>query len=194
MALKKTIVFIDAGYLSKISKCFGKGKYLKVDILKFAQYLAIKQSLWCQHVFYYDAPPFQSHNPNAKEIRMKAGYDSFIDKLKRTKEITVREGRLQKTESGFTQKGVDTLVTMDLTEAPQEWGIKTVILLACDTDFTPILNNLREKKQIKVILYYYTDRQRNSIFSMSNRILTACDKCELLTEDYFKRNLVKKKK
>lgn len=47
MALERTIVFIDAGYLSKISKYFGKGKYLKVDIVKFAKYLAIKESLWC---------------------------------------------------------------------------------------------------------------------------------------------------
>jgi hypothetical protein len=58
--LEKTIVFIDAGYLSKISKHFGNGKYLELDIIKFTQYLAIKKGLWCDHVFYYTALPYQS--------------------------------------------------------------------------------------------------------------------------------------
>ena len=110
---KNALIFIDAGYLSKLSKYFGKGKYLKLDIIKFANYLAIKQGLWCKHIFYYTAPPFQSSKPTKAEIKLKAGYDSFIDKL-RNKSITVREGRLQKIGKKFTQKGVDTWLTMDL--------------------------------------------------------------------------------
>lgn len=189
MRLEKTLIFIDAGYLSKLSKHFGKGKYLKIDVIKFAKHLAIKQNLWCDHIFYYDAPPFQSEKPTEEESRRKAGYDVFIDKLKKNKEVTVREGRLQKIGKKFTQKGVDTLLTMDLSEESRARKIKTIILLACDTDFVPILNNLRERNNIKVVLYYYTDLKRGSRFSMSNYILTACDfKC-LLTEEYFKRNL-----
>ena len=83
MSLNKTLVFIDASYLSKISKYFGKGKYLKLDLIKFAHYLAIKQGLWCEHIYYYTAPPFQGNNPTADEIKRKAGYDSYIAKLKK---------------------------------------------------------------------------------------------------------------
>ncbi|MFH1587895.1 MAG: NYN domain-containing protein [Candidatus Diapherotrites archaeon] len=189
MNLEKTLVFIDAGYLSKLSKHFGKGKYLKIDLIKFAKYLSIKQNLWCEHIFYYTAPPFQSSNPTEKESKLKSGYDSFISKLKDKKEISVREGRLQKIGKEFTQKGVDTLLTMDLAEEPRERKIQTIVLLACDTDFVPILNKLRNKHQIKVILYYFMDRKRKSAFSMSNHILTACDSKILLSEECFKRNL-----
>ena len=190
MTLERTLVFIDAGYLSKLSKHFGGGKYLKLDIIKFAQYLSIKQNLWCAHIFYYTAPPFQDTTPTMKDAQMRAGYDKYMSKLKRNRDLTVREGRVQNIDGQFTQKGVDTLLTMDLAEEPSERGINTIILLACDTDFVPILNRIRERHKIKVILYYFMDRQRGSIFSMSNHILTACDVPALLTSEYFTRNLL----
>ena len=186
---ERTLVFIDDGYLSKISKELGGGKYLKIDYPKFARYLSIKEGLWCEHIYYYTAPPYQSPKPTKEEASRKAGYDSFIDRIKKKGEVTVREGRLQKADGFFIQKGVDTLSTMDLLEAPIERGIKTIILIACDTDFVPILNKIRKEKGIKVILYYYTDKQRRSKFSMSNHILTACDKTVLLTKEFFTKNL-----
>lgn len=78
---------------------------------------------------------------------------------------------------------------MDLIEETIGRKIKTIILLACDTDFVPVLNKIRSKDQIKVVLYYFTDRKRDSLFSMSNHILTACDMKTLLTDEYFKRNI-----
>jgi len=104
----------------------------------------------------------------------------------------VREGRLQKINNIFTQKGVDTLLTMDLSQEPLRKGINKIILLACDTDFVPILKEIREHNKMQVILYYFSDRQRNSIFSMSNHILTVCDEKILLTEEFFKCNLLVK--
>lgn len=187
--LENTLVFIDAGYLSKVLKHFGDGKYLRVDLVKFAKYISIKQNLWCSHVFYYTAPPYQSPKPTPSEKKFKTGYDSFVSKLDKHKEITIREGRLQKIGNDFTQKGVDTLLTMDLRDEPSDRDIKTIILLVCDTDFVPILNNIRKKHKIKVILYYYTDKKRKSIFSMSNHILTACDSKVLLTKEDFTKNL-----
>lgn len=78
---------------------------------------------------------------------------------------------------------------MDLAEETIGRKIKSIIFLACDTDFVPILNRIRSNNQIKVILYYFTDRKRGSLFSMSNHILTACDVKVLLTDEYFKRNV-----
>jgi len=190
--LENTIVFIDAGYLSKISKYFGDGKYLRLNLINFAKYLAIKQGLWCSHIFYYTAPPYQSANPNEKEIALKSGYDSFINKLKKHSDITIREGRLQKQKNEFIQKGVDTLLTMDLNNEPIDRGIKTIIVLAGDTDFVPIFNSIRKKYNIKIILYYFSDMKRKSIFSMSNHILTACSSKQLLTKDFFTKNLQEK--
>jgi len=191
MVLERTVVFFDAGYLSKLSKYFGKGKYLKLDLVKFAKHLAKKQGLLCEHVFYYTAPPFQSNKPTPQESRFKAGYDSFMSKLKMNSNITVREGRLQKIGDSFTQKGVDTLLTMDLAQEPLKRKISTIVLLACDTDFVPILNHLRGENKIKVVLYYFNDKKRKEQFSMSNHILTACDKCFKLEESDFTENLLR---
>lgn len=94
----------------------------------------------------------------------------------------VREGRCQKIDGHYQQKGVDTLITIDLFKIPE--NIKTIILLVCDTDFVPVLNEIRSRG-IKVILYYFSDRVRNSKFSMSNHILSACDEYFLLTKEYF---------
>ena len=190
MSVERTVVFFDAGYLSKLSKYFGNGKYLKLDLVKFAKHLAEKQGLVCEHVFYYTAPPFQSEKPTMQESKFKAGYDSFMSKLKTDSNITIREGRLQKIGNNFTQKGVDTLLTMDLAQEPLKRKISTIVLLACDTDFVPILNHLRVENKIKVILYYFNDRKRKEQFSMSNHILTACDRCVCLEEKDFTQNLL----
>lgn len=194
MAIEKTLVFIDAGYLSKISKFFGNGKHLKLNLVRFSLYLAEKQGLECAHIFYYTAPPFQGEPPTLLESQLRAGYDSFTEKLSQDSRITIREGRLQKIGSTFTQKGVDTLLTMDLCEETVSRKINTIILLAADTDFVPVLNHLRANKGIKVILYYFTDRVRGSLFSMSNHLLTACSTSRMLQIEDFLKNQVNREK
>jgi uncharacterized LabA/DUF88 family protein len=189
---KRSLIFIDAGYLSKISRYFGDGKHIKLDLIRFSSYLAQKQSLSCEHIYYYTAPPFQSNPPAQLENKLRAGYDSFIQKMKNNSLITIREGRLQKIGETFTQKGVDTLLTMDLCQEPLARKICTIIIIAADTDFVPILNELRIRHQIKVILYYFTDRHRKSIFSMSNHLLTAVTKSVILGKEDFGLNEIKK--
>jgi len=186
MMMEDTFVFIDDGYFSLISKHFGKGKHIKVDIKQFGITLAKENNLWCKNVFYYTAPPFQNAKPTPEQIKRRANHDKFIHKLKKIPEITIRQGRCQKIGGDYKQKGVDSLIIMDLFRTPQ--SIRTVILIACDTDFVPILNELRSRGMY-VILYYFTDRVRNSKFSMSNHIMNACDRCVLLTEKHFKKSM-----
>ena len=91
---KNTIIYIDSGFLSKVSKYFGKDRYLVYDISKFAKILAIKETLMCNKIFYYTAPPYQSSSSTKEEESKKEGYDKFIKKL-RNKNVIVREGRCQ---------------------------------------------------------------------------------------------------
>jgi hypothetical protein len=44
--MEKTIIFLDAGYLSFISKYFGHGKPIKYKIEKLAMNLAISRNLF----------------------------------------------------------------------------------------------------------------------------------------------------
>ena len=185
--MEETLVFIDEGFLSKISKFFGEGKYLRFDKIQFSKDVARKENLFCKHIFYYTAPPFQSGKPTELEIKMKRGYDKFIKSLNKNKIITIREGRVQKifNEKGelqFKQKGVDTLMTMDLGRIKDDFPeIKKIIIISSDTDFCPIIRNIRQKDKIKVILGTYFDKKRKSEFSLSNELIDCCEK-------YFKLN------
>ncbi len=187
--MEKAVVMIDAGFLSKVSYKLGEGHYYKYDLLKFSKMISGKQELIFNHLFFYNAPPFQSAKPDEDERKRKEDYDSFTEKLNKNKQVTIREGRCQRlTINGkykFKQKGVDTLLTMDLMYLPIEHPkIKKVILIASDSDFVPVIERLK-KLGIEVILYTYFERNRNSIFSTSNKLLKVVNKYVRLTKKDF---------
>lgn len=176
------IVFIDGAYLSLVSKFLGKGKHLKFDIKKFSENLAESQDLNCKEIFYYNCPPFQGTPPTEEQEKRKAGYDKFISKLDLAG-INVREGRCQMINNEYTQKGVDVLLSIDLVRNANK--IKNFLLVACDTDFVPAIKDIREKDKVRVILYYFRDK--NAQFSMSDHILSVCDKRVKLRKEDFER-------
>ena len=189
--LNETIVFIDEGFLDKLTKFLGGEKRLKFRKLDFAKRIAKKQGLFCKHLFYYTCPPFQSDKPTTDEIKRKKGYDKFIAALSKDKNITIREGRVQKivNERGeiiYKQKGVDTLLTIDLSHIRDDFpDIRIVILVSSDTDFCPVINDIKERNKIEVILYTYFDKKRKSKFSLSNELLKCCSKYVLLKKEDF---------
>lgn len=127
----------------------------------------------------------------------RKNYNEFKKKLRNIggEQIIIREGRCQriknsKGEFEYKQKGVDTYLTMDLMRLPIDYPkIKQIILIASDSDFVPIVNDLK-KRGINVILYTYFDRKRDSMFSTSNFLLQSASRYEQLTKDDFKRCLL----
>lgn len=184
-----TYVFIDGKYLSLISKHFGNGKYLDFDLNQFAYTIAKSQGLWCKGVFYYTAPPYQSPKPTKDEKLRKSNYDRFVNAMRRIQNFTIREGRCQKIDDVFHEKGVDTLLTMDLVDAPKN-DIKTLVLIICDTDFVPILSKLKNSG-VEIILFYFNDFKRNSKFSMSNHLFTVCSRHILIDLELFEKSMKK---
>ncbi|MEK6955411.1 MAG: NYN domain-containing protein [Nanoarchaeota archaeon] len=184
--MKNAYVIIDGAYLSLLCKYFGNGKYLRLNIKKFSEYLCKKEKINCEKIFYYTAPPYQSYNPNTEETNRKKGYDSFISKLKNNS-VIIREGRLQKIDNKYYQKGVDTLITIDLMDISLNKKADLIMLISCDTDFVPVLEKIRNDYGMKIILYYFTDKIRNSRFSLSNHLLISCDKCVLFNKEDFKQ-------
>lgn len=197
MEEKKTeecYVFLDAGYLSKISEYFaGEGNYLKYNLGKFPIALARGKGLWCKNTFYYTAPPYLSSMPTPEERERRSRHNNFVENiLKKKYGFIVREGRCQKGED-YHQKGVDSLIDIDLMDLCQKKVVKNIIILTCDTDFVPILNKIRSEWGLRVILAYFTDHKRNSIFSLSNHLLTACDSFILVEKNHFEIIGTKKK-
>ena len=151
--MEETLVFIDAGFISKLSRYFGGGKYLSYDIIKFTGLLADKIELIPKRIYYYTAPPFQSNNPSLEERNRKDKYDSFIKKLSENPKVVIREGRCQKLNKNslisYGQKAVDPLMIIDLMSVPLKFSfIKKIILIACDSDFVPAIEELKTYKNL----------------------------------------------
>lgn len=196
--MEKSIVVIDAGFLSKLSKYFGNGKYLVYDLVLFSKNISKKQRFDCEHIYYYTAPPFQSNNSNKDELDRFKRYENFRTNLSKEKIISIREGRCQrlKVDGKFTygQKGVDALAIIDLMSIPLEHkDVKKIILIANDSDFVPVVKKLRQLK-IEVILYTYYSKNRKNSFSRSNELLKSVSKYVQLTkEDFINSPLIKNK-
>lgn len=194
--MEKVIVFIDAGFLSKLSKYFGNGKYLTYDLILFSKNIAKKQNFHCEHIYYYTAPPFQSNNSSKEELERYKRYEDFKNNLAKDKIISIREGRCQrlKIEGKFAygQKGVDALAIIDLMSIPLEYNeVKKIILIANDSDFVPVVNKLKQLK-IEVVLYTYYSKNRESSFSRSNELLKNVSKYVQITkEDFINSPLIK---
>ena len=62
--------------------------------------------------------------------------------------------------------------------------IKTIIIIACDSDFVPAIKQLKAEG-IKIILYTYFDRKRNSLFSRYNNLLKTASKWVKLNQEDF---------
>lgn len=187
--MENTIVFIDAGFLSKLSKHFGKGRYLIYDLFEFPKCIAKKQSLFCKKTFYYTAPPFILDKPSPEETRRKKNYDNFIEKLSKNKDFIIREGRCQRLKIDgkfvYKQKGVDSLAIIDLINVLIDYpDVRRVIIIASDSDFVPVINDLK-RRGIKTILYTYYERGRKATFSTSNELIKSVYKYVLLAEEDF---------
>ncbi len=222
-----TLVFIDANFLSKLSKHFGNGNFLVYDLIKFSENLSRKQKLidnsdnWdkicsefsiciilklpilinriilnCKNIFYYTAPPFQSSVPTSEEEKKNRGYGKFINKLKK-RGVVVREGRCQRLKCDdnfvYKQKAVDILLTMDLMSVPIDYPkVKRIILVSSDSDFVPVVESL-EEKGVKIILYTYYEKIRDTPFSVSNHLIKSVHKYVQLTKEDFDNSPLKKR-
>jgi len=184
----ETIVFIDEAFLSKLSKYFGMGKYLKFDRVLFSENMAKKEKSLLRNIFLYIAPPFQCSNSSGDEKLRKDGHDRLVKKL-REKGVTVREGRCQRLKIDgnfkYSQKAVDILLAIDLVLTPLRYPkIKKVILIACDSDFVPVVQSL-EDFGVKTVLWTYYEKKRDTNFSRSNDLIKSVYKYVLLSKEDF---------
>jgi len=92
----------------------------------------------------------------------------------------------------YSQKGVDTLLTIDLSHIKDDYpNIKKIILISSDTDFCPVIRDIKERDKIEVILYTYFDKKRHSKFSLSNELISCCSKYVRLLKSHFDKAIKK---
>jgi uncharacterized LabA/DUF88 family protein len=192
--MKETLVFIDAGFLSKVNKNIRTGTYF--NKINFATTISKNENFFMKKLYYYDAPP---HSSNYKLVEK---YNNFKNKLTQNKKVILREGRLQKLvikskcekcyteilKTKYQQKGVDTLLTMDLNNFQEKYKkIKTIILITSDSDFIPIIKHLKSKN-IKIILYtFYTKDRKSEVSNKSPKLVKAVDDFKLIKKEFFEK-------
>jgi uncharacterized LabA/DUF88 family protein len=117
----------------------------------------------------------------------------FISNFKDSNLFTIKEGRVQKFidkdgKENFKQKGVDALMVADMISVPIKFkDVKKIILVTSDTDFCPIISQI-EEFGIKVLLYTYYEKQRNSKFSVSHHLIDCCTNVSYLNKEDFEKN------
>lgn len=173
--MNETLVFVDNGFFKLVKKNFDEKRGAKSRLLTIFRNICSNENLQLKHLFFYTAPPYQSMYPNKTEVSLKRGYDTLRKLFSYKKWITLREGRCQRLKIDgvyrYNQKGVDILLTIDLMRFDRVFkNIHTIILIACDSDFVPVIEKLKEEG-IQVILYTYFDRKRHSAFSRYNELL-----------------------
>ncbi|MGC8680345.1 MAG: NYN domain-containing protein [Candidatus Micrarchaeia archaeon] len=181
--LPEVIIFIDGHYLSLIAQSLNN---LKIDFYKLSKALAKEEKLWWHSTYYYYSPPYQSNPPTYEERIKQSNYDKFINVIKQLKNFTVREGKCQKLPDGYHEKEVDILLTIDLMKLKfnklTDKPIKNIILITTDSDFVPVIKELREDN-INIILYYYNGSINNNKVIFPYSLSNTCNKTQELTPD-----------
>ena len=183
----RVVVFIDNAYLIRLKNYFFKRKF-KYSLRDFVFSVAKANNLVVEKIFVYDAPPFQSEEPNEWENKKREDYDRFANYFKK-EEIILREGRTQRLRIGnkfvYSQKGVDMLLGIDAVSVKNEFSdANGVVLLTGDSDFVPLVDKLK-KLNILVFLWTYFEKIRGSSFSRSNYLIKSVSRCFKLTKENF---------
>ena len=187
--MEDSLVFVDNGFFKLVQKEFSIRGKKKKKLLQTFRNICMKEKLNLKHLYFYTAPPYQGYNLTKEEIKLKKNYDGLSRLLNYKKWVTLREGRCQRLKIDgnykYTQKGVDILLTIDLMRFDRKFpSVKKIILIACDSDFVPVIEQLKGEG-VEVILYTYFDRIRESRFSRYNELLGSCSRwVKLKSEDF----------
>jgi len=153
-------VFIDGGYLEKIIKNeFGE---VTIDFSRLVEALVGGRELL--RTYYYNCLPYQSNPPTREESERFARKERFFSYLRRLPRFSVRLGKLAYRGVGadgqkeFEQKGIDTLLSIDMVNLAATKQVSNIILLAGDSDYIPAVEVVRTHG-VGVILYHSQNRR-----------------------------------
>ncbi len=193
--MDKTAVFVDGGYIAMLTKFAfpsheGIPRRLNFELL--CKNICDERTVELLRGYYYHCPPFQSQYPTEEEKRRKQNYDKFIHGLKQLKRFQVREGRLSKVYDEtkkpiYIQKGVDVLLAIDMIKLILKGAIQRIIIIACDSDFVPVVRAIREEGTI-VELYHFTEGTEN--FLSSRYLLDEVDESFTLSKQLLEKSTI----
>jgi uncharacterized LabA/DUF88 family protein len=192
--VRRAVLFIDGGYLAKISKGFGMPKL---------DFLALSEML-CKggdnddyddgdrlRTYYYYCMPFQGTPPSSEESSRYGRADKFVKTLTKLPKFEVRLGRFQKIQNGlssdgaaaYVQKGIDVMLAVDLVKMSWSKQIDRAIMLAADSDFVYAVQTAKDAGVSTRLCY--SDRH-----PVSDLMLDIFDERLAITDDLINRCLL----
>lgn len=177
--MDKSAVFIDGGYISKLTKKHFTNKDKtpkKIDFAKLGLILASKCNSELLRTYYYDCAPYISSAPTLDEKRRQEGFDKFMYSLRQLDKFEIRLGRLRKyfNQNGlpeFEQKGVDVKLAIDALNLSLKGKIIKAIFVTGDADFVPVVKAIKDEG-IEVYLFFHDSSvHRDILEAVDNKIL-----------------------
>ena len=189
--MRRAVLFIDGGYLAKISKGFGMPK---LDFHALSEMLCKERDddddSGRLRTYYYYCMPFQGTPPSAEESSRYGRADKFVKTLTKLPKFEVRLGRFQKIQNGsstdgavYVQKGIDVMLAVDLVKMSWSKQIDRAIMLAADSDFIYAVQTAKDAGVSTQLCY----SDRNPV---SDLMLDVFDERLVITDDLIKRCLL----
>jgi uncharacterized LabA/DUF88 family protein len=167
-------VFIDGGYLDKVLRHEHHGASLDYDKLATEMVAGLER----YRVYYYHCPRFMGTNPSRDDRQAQAAQDRFFEKIRALPRFEVRLGRLKyrgRDSTGapiFQQKAVDVLLAIDVVRIAMRNTVSTVVLLAGDGDYAPLIH---VAKDAGVITRLFHAAGTTDFTSHAPELWSACD-------------------
>lgn len=152
----RIMVFIDSGYFTEhfvenelgiprtefnfdgfIKNIAGKNGFPALDTVRLIR------------TYYYDGLPDPRYSPKYKEQKQFHGYLNYV-----VPNLEVRTGRLIKTSGMWQQKGVDTILALDMIDKAYTNQYDVAILIAGDLDHLPAVENVKSSGKEVYGVYY----------------------------------------
>jgi uncharacterized LabA/DUF88 family protein len=137
------MVFIDGGYLRKaLRDLFGRDDF---NFAGFSTELLVHQADWRSHwgevqrTYFYDALISLSDDAD-----MHAKQTAYFDRISMMEGCEVKLGTLVNGKDGLRQKGVDTLLAIDMVSKAYTNQYEVAILVSGDSDLEPVVRAVKE--------------------------------------------------
>lgn len=171
-------ILIDGGYFEKVIRNEFSG--VRIDFKQFVEVLSVGKEVL--RTYYYHCLPYQSTPPTLEESQRFARKESFFSYLKKLPRFQVKLGKLAYRgldatgNRVFEQRGIDTLLSLDMVNLAATKQVSNIILLAGDSDYIPAIE-LTKTHGVGVILYHSQRRDNYHI-----NLWEACDERYPITQ------------
>lgn len=178
--MEKVVIFIDgSNFYHGIRDNLGKDA--NIDFERFGKLLTGERKL--VRTYYYNAPVRKEDGEDRYKRQQK-----FLQKLETLSYFTVKLGRLEKRPKGVVvEKGVDVNIAVDMLHLAYTNVYDTAILVSGDGDFAYAIETVKSLGKHVEVAYFW------SKISHPSHLRKAADKFIVLTENYLKKCVFKKR-